>query len=250
MSCEIDKVKKLNLSIPKLSPLKINNVFLNTHSKHINNNNNLSRILITEPKLDARKKLRHHTVNKKEESTITSSEENKFKQLQSLVNDIEENGSFIVKGKLVELCKDIIKRLSHFEDTKISNSSENVFEEKISDLNMKFDYLSKENSKIKAYLHKKFDEMTNMYKELAMFNSHVKKFDLSKLKLLNPKRKSINISHLLKSKVKDKHHRLIRNTTDININNSNCINNNCDFSNLTFNEIDYNSNKANTETEV
>ena len=129
--------------------------------------------------------------------------------------------------------------------------SDNVFEEKISDLNMKFDYLSKENSKIKAYLHKKFDEMTNMYKEFAMFNSHVKKFDLSKLKLLNPKRKSMNISHLLKSKVKDKpHHRLIRNTTDININNSNCINNNCDFSNLTFNEIDYNSNKANTETEV
>ena len=249
MSCEIDKVKKLNLSIPKLSPLKINNVFLNTHSKH--NNNNLSRILITEPKQDARKKLKHHTVNKKEENAINISEENKFKQLQSLVSDIEANGSFIVKGKLVELCKDIIKRLSRFEDTKISILSDNVFEEKISDLNMKFDYLSKENSKIKAYLHKKFDEMTNMYKEFAMFNSHVKKFDLSKLKLLNPKRKSINISHLLKSKVKDKpHHRLIRNTTDININNSNCINNNCDFSNLTFNEIDYNSNKANTETEV
>ena len=249
MSCEIDKVKKLNLSIPKLSPLKINNVFLNTHSKH--NNNNLSRILITEPKQDARKKLKHHTVNKKEENAINISEENKFKQLQSLVSDIEANGSFIVKGKLVELCKDIIKRLSRFEDTKISNLSDNVFEEKISDLNMKFDYLSKENSKIKAYLHKKFDEMTNMYKEFAMFNSHVKKFDLSKLKLLNPKRKLINISHLLKSKVKDKpHHRLIRNTTDININNSNCINNNCDFSNLTFNAIDYNSNKANTETEV
>ena len=249
MSCEIDKVKKLNLSIPKLSPLKINNVFLNTHSKH--NNNNLSRILITEPKQDARTKLKHHTVNKKEENAINISEENKFKQLQSLVSDIEANGSFIVKGKLVELCKDIIKRLSRFEDTKISNLSDNVFEEKISDLNMKFDYLSKENSKIKAYLHKKFDEMTNMYKEFAMFNSHVKKFDLSKLKLLNPKRKSINISHLLKSKVKDKpHHRLIRNTTDININNSNCINNNCDFSNLTFNAIDYNSNKANTETEV
>ena len=249
MSCEIDKVKKLNLSIPKLSPLKINNVFLNTHSKH--NNNNLSRILITEPKQDARKKFKHHTVNKKEENAINISEENKFKQLQSLVSDIEANGSFIVKGKLVELCKDIIKRLSRFEDTKISNLSDNVFEEKISDLNMKFDYLSKENSKIKAYLHKKFDEMTNMYKEFAMFNSHVKKFDLSKLKLLNPKRKSINISHLLKSKVKDKpHHRLIRNTTDININNSNCINNNCDFSNLTFNAIDYNSNKANTETEV
>lgn len=249
MSCEIDKVKKLNLSIPKLSPLKINNVFLNTHSKH--NNNNLSMILITEPKQDARKKLKHHTVNKKEENAINISEENKFKQLQSLVSDIEANGSFIVKGKLVELCKDIIKRLSRFEDTKISTLSDNVFEEKISDLNMKFDYLSKENSKIKAYLHKKFDEMTNMYKEFAMFNSHVKKFDLSKLKLLNPKRKSINISHLLKSKVKDKpHHRLIRNTTDININNSNCINNNCDFSNLTFNAIDYNSNKANTETEV
>ena len=249
MSCEIDKVKKLNLSIPKLSPLKINNVFLNTLSKH--NNNNLSRILITEPKQDARKKLKHHTVNKTEENAINISEENKFKQLQSLVSDIEANGSFIVKGKLVELCKDIIKRLSRFEDTKISNLSDNVFEEKISDLNMKFDYLSKENSKIKAYLHKKFDEMTNMYKEFAMFNSHVKKFDLSKLKLLNPKRKSINISHLLKSKVKDKpHHRLIRNTTDININNSNCINNNCDFSNLTFNAIDYNSNKANTETEV
>ena len=249
MSCEIDKVKKLNLSIPKLSPLKINNVFLNTHSKH--NNNNLSRILITEPKQDARKKLKHHTVNKKEENAINISEENKFKQLQSLVSDIEANGSFIVKGKLVELCKDIIKRLSRFEDTKISNLSDNVFEEKISDLNMKFDYLSKENSKIKAYLHKKFGEMTNMYKEFAMFNSHVKKFDLSKLKLLNPKRKSMNISHLLKSKVKDKpHHRLIRNTTDININNSNCINNNCDFSNLTFNAIDYNSNKANTETEV
>ena len=190
-------------------------------------------------------------MNKKEENAINISEENKFKQLQSLVSDIEANGSFIVKGKLVELCKDIIKRLSRFEDTKISNSSDNVFEEKISDLNMKFDYLSKENSKIKAYLHKKFDEMTNMYKEFAMFNSHVKKFNLSKLKLLNPKRKSINISHLLKSKVKDKpHHRLIRNTTDININNSNCINNNCDFSNLTFNAIDYNSNKANTETEV
>ena len=249
MSCEIDKVKKLNLSIPKLSPLKINNVFLNTHSKH--NNNNLSRILITEPKQDARKKLKHHTVNKKEENAINISEENKFKQLQSLVSDIEANGSFIVKGKLVELCKDIIKRLSRFEDTKISNSSDNVFEEKISDLNMKFDYLSKENSKIKAYLHKKFDEMTNMYKEFAMFNSHVKKFDLSKLKLLNPKRKSMNISHLLKSKVKDKpHHRLIRNTTDIDITNSSCINNKCDFSNLTFNAIDYNSNKANTETEV
>lgn len=244
MSCEIDKIKKVHLSIPKLSPLKINNVFLNTHSKHINNNMNLSRILITEPKLE-RKKLKHHTVNKKEENN----EENKFKQIQSLVDDIATNGSFVIKNKLVDLCKDIIKRLSQIEES--NNLSDNMFEEKISDLNMKFDYLSKENSKIKAYLHKKFDEMTNMYKEFTLFNAHTKKFDLSKLKLLNPKRKSINISHLLKSKIKNSkepHHQLIRNTTEININNSNCINNNCDFSNLTFN--DYNSNKANTETEV
>lgn len=264
-----DKGKKISLTIPKLSPLKVNSIHfetnLNCHKK-LSQDQFHKNLLFTEIKNSRKKfkhpslgKIRHFSNNEYQHNTI---EDNKFKQIEMLIGDLIKNGSVNIKNKILFLCKDVIQKLNEKETGKLgtSYSTNDIYEEKIMDLNLKFDYLSKENEKIKTFLNKKFNDINSMYKEFSIFNSKVKKLNLGKLKLLNPKRKTINISHLLKNK--EKNHSKIedteasnkslqktkfqRNLTEININN-NFQNNGNDLSNLTFNEIEYSNHKAQTE---
>ena len=264
-----DKGKKISLTIPKLSPLKVNSIHfetnLNCHKK-LSQDQFHKNLLFTEIKNSRKKfkhpslgKIRHFSNNEYQHNTI---EDNKFKQIEMLIGDLIKNGSVNIKNKILFLCKDLIQKLNEKETGKLgtSYSTNDIYEEKIMDLNLKFDYLSKENEKIKTFLNKKFNDINSMYKEFSIFNSKVKTLNLGKLKLLNPKRKTINISHLLKNK--EKNHSKIedteasnkslqktkfqRNLTEININN-NFQNNGNDLSNLTFNEIEYSNHKAQTE---
>lgn len=264
-----DKGKKISLTIPKLSPLKVNSIHfetnLNCHKK-LSQDHFHKNLLFTEIKNSRKKfkhpslgKIRHFSNNEYQHNTL---EDNKFKQIEMLIGDLIKNGSVNIKNKILFLCKDVIQKLNEKETGKLgtSYSTNDIYEEKIMDLNLKFDYLSKENEKIKTFLNKKFNDINSMYKEFSIFNSKVKKLNLGKLKLLNPKRKSINISHLLKNK--EKHQSKIedteasnkslqktkfqRNLTEININNNFQTNGN-DLSNLTFNEIEYSNHKAQTE---
>lgn len=264
-----DKGKKISLTIPKLSPLKVNSIHfetnLNCHKK-LSQDQFHKNLLFTEIKNSRKKfkhpslgKIRHFSNNEYQHNTL---EDNKFKQIEMLIRDLIKNGSVNIKNKILFLCKDVIQKLNEKETGKLgtSYSTNDIYEEKIMDLNLKFDYLSKENEEIKTFLNKKFNDINSMYKEFSIFNSKVKKLNLGKLKLLNPKRKSINISHLLKNK--EKHQSKIedteasnkslqktkfqRNLTEININNNFQTNGN-DLSNLTFNEIEYSNHKAQTE---
>ena len=264
-----DKGKKISLTIPKLSPLKVNSIHfetnLNCHKK-LSQDHFHKNLLFTEIKNSRKKfkhpslgKIRHFSNNEYQHNTL---EDNKFKQIEMLIGDLIKNGSVNIKNKILFLCKDVIQKLNEKETGKLgtSYSTNDIYEEKIMDLNLKFDYLSKENEKIKTFLNKKFNDINSLYKEFSIFNSKVKKLNLGKLKLLNPKRKSINISHLLKNK--EKHQSKIedteasnkslqktkfqRNLTEININNNFQTNGN-DLSNLTFNEIEYSNHKAQTE---
>lgn len=264
-----DKGKKISLTIPKLSPLKVNSIHfetnLNCHKK-LSQDQFHKNLLFTEIKNSRKKfkhpslgKIRHFSNNEYQHNTL---EDNKFKQIEMLIGDLIKNGSVNIKNKILFLCKDVIQKLNEKETGKLgtSYSTNDIYEEKIMDLNLKFDYLSKENEKIKTFLNKKFNDINSMYKEFSIFNSKVKTLNLGKLKLLNPKRKTINISHLLKNK--EKNHSKIedteasnkslqktkfqRNLTEININN-NFQNNGNDLSNLTFNEIEYSNHKAQTE---
>lgn len=264
-----DKGKKISLTIPKLSPLKVNSIHfetnLNCHKK-LSQDQFHKNLLFTEIKNSRKKfkhpslgKIRHFSNNEYQHNTL---EDNKFKQIEMLIRDLIKNGSVNIKNKILFLCKDVIQKLNEKETGKLgtSYSTNDIYEEKIMDLNLKFDYLSKENEEIKTFLNKKFNDINSMYKEFSIFNSKVKKLNLGKLKLLNPKRKSINISHLLKNK--EKHQSIIedteasnkslqktkiqKNLTEININNNFQTNGN-DLSNLTFNEIEYSNHKAQTE---
>lgn len=265
-----DKGKKISLTIPKLSPLKINSIHLETNincHKKLSQNQFHKGLLFTEIK-NSRKKFKHPSLGKIrnfnniefQQSTL---EDNKFKQIEMLIEGLIKTGSVNVKNKLLFLCKDVIEKLSEKETCKLGNSysTNDIYEEKIMDLNLKFDYLSKENQKIKNFLNKKFNDINSMHKELSIFNSKERKLNLGKLKLLNPKRRSMNISHLLKNKEKhptkiedtkasNKSLQLTRfpkNLGEININNNIETNGN-DLSNLTFNENEYSNHKVQTET--
>ena len=85
-----------------------------------------------------------------------------------------------------------------------SNSTNDIYDNKLSDLNMKFDYLSKENLKMKKILNEKVDEMHSMYKD---FHVSIKKLNIDKIKTLHQRKIPIALSHLLKRSNKMKEHK-------------------------------------------
>ena len=243
MSNELNKKGRLN-QMKKLSPLKVN------ISKHGYHSQSHSNILLTEPSHYKDNIGTIQQIAKNENQNVN--EELKLRKIISLIDDLLLNGSIMIQNKLVTYCKQILEKYNK-EMLRISNSNStnNLFESKITDLNIKFDYLSKENSKLKNFINQKFEEMHSLYKE----HLNVKKLDINKLKLLNPKRRQINISKIIKhkggSEQKDNpfiinHTRNKRDKTQLDANNTSI--NNCDYSNLTFNN--FNSFNFRTQTEV
>ena len=243
MSNELNKKGRLN-QMKKLSPLKVN------ISKHGYHSQSHSNILLTEPSHYKDNIGTIQQIAKNENQNVN--EELKLRKIISLIDDLLLNGSIMIQNKLMTYCKQILEKYNK-EMLRISNSNStnNLFESKITDLNIKFDYLSKENSKLKNFINQKFEEMHSLYKE----HLNVKKLDINKLKLLNPKRRQINISKIIKrqggSEQKDNpfiinHTRNKRNKTKLDANNTSI--NNCDYSNLTFNN--FNSFNFRTQTEV
>ena len=243
MSNELNKKGRLN-QMKKLSPLKVN------ISKHGYHSQSHSNILLTEPSHYKDNIGTIQQIAKNENQNVN--EELKLRKIISLIDDLLLNGSIMIQNKLMTYCKQILEKYNK-EMLRISNSNStnNLFESKITDLNIKFDYLSKENSKLKNFINQKFEEMHSLYKE----HLNVKKLDINKLKLLNPKRRQINISKIIKrqggSEQKDNpfiinHTRNKSNKTQLDANNTSI--NNCDYSNLTFNN--FNSFNFRTQTEV
>ena len=243
MSNELNKKGRLN-QMKKLSPLKVN------ISKHGYHSQSHSNILLTEPSHYKDNIGTIQQIAKNENQNVN--EELKLRKIISLIDDLLLNGSIMIQNKLMTYCKQILEKYNK-EMLRISNSNStnNLFESKITDLNIKFDYLSKENSKLKNFINQKFEEMHSLYKE----HLNVKKLDINKLKLLNPKRRQINISKIIKrkggSEQKDNpfiinHTRNKKNKTQLDANNTSI--NNCDYSNLTFNN--FNSFNFRTQTEV
>lgn len=243
MSNELNKKGRLN-QMKKLSPLKVN------ISKHGYHSQSHSNILLTEPSHYKDNIGTIQQIAKNENQNVN--EELKLRKIISLIDDLLLNGSIMIQNKLMTYCKQILEKYNK-EMLRISNSNStnNLFESKITDLNIKFDYLSKENSKLKNFINQKFEEMHSLYKE----HLNVKKLDINKLKLLNPKRRQINISKIIKrkggSEQKDNpfiinHTRNKRDKTQLDANNTSI--NNCDYSNLTFNN--FNSFNFRTQTEV
>ena len=243
MSNELNKKGRLN-QMKKLSPLKVN------ISKHGYHSQSHSNILLTEPSHYKDNIGTIQQIAKNENQN--ANEELKLRKIISLIDDLLLNGSIMIQNKLMTYCKQILEKYNK-EMLRISNSNStnNLFISKITDLNIKFDYLSKENSKLKNFINQKFEEMHSLYKE----HLNVKKLDINKLKLLNPKRRQINISKIIKrqggSEQKDNpfiinHTRNKRNKTKLDANNTSI--NNCDYSNLTFNN--FNSFNFRTQTEV
>ena len=122
-----------------------------------------------------------------------------------MVSELLSTCSNEIKDKLILFCKGIIvqsgKNIVRMSN---SNSTNDIYDNKLSDLNMKFDYLSKENLKMKKILNEKVDEMHSMYKD---FHVSIKKLNIDKIKTLHQRKIPIALSHLLKRSNKMKEHK-------------------------------------------
>ena len=217
-----------DLKMPVLAPLKL-------RPKHREGYHSKSQmnILISEQNIKTRNAFRHPNICNVN-YTKEGDDESKLNIIKSMVSELLSTCSNEIKDKLILFFKGIIvqsgKNIVRMSN---SNSTNDIYDNKLSDLNMKFDYLSKENLKMKKILNEKVDEMHSMYKD---FHVSIKKLNIDKIKKLHQRKIPIALSHLLKRSNKMKEHK------EKNDENKANDNRNFDFSHLTFNDFNFRSN--------
>ena len=130
------------LKMPVLAPLK-----LRTKHREGYHSKSQMNILILEPSTKTRNVFRHPNICNVN-YTKEADNEAKLNKIKSMVNELLSTCSNEIKEKLIIFCKGIVQSSKKCVRMSNSNSSNDIYENKLSDLNMKFDYLSKENLKM------------------------------------------------------------------------------------------------------
>ena len=89
-------------------------------------------------------------------------EEKKFAEIDSTVKELLLKGSVFILTKLINLCENILKAVK----PKVPDHEEKLFEQKIKELDLKCNYLTKENSEIKKYVYQKCEIFSKIFQKL------------------------------------------------------------------------------------